>query len=149
MSGEMWVALIVGTIIPSIMILVKYFIDAKYHREATEKIAEIGQVSKMATEKIAKVEKGTLHVIEQNQAQEKKIDDATKVVTKTAQEIDGRLTEYRRLVEAKAIVDVAAALVEGEKRGAARERGIAEEKAKGVLVIQAEKEANGEKEKKP
>jgi PAS domain S-box-containing protein len=56
----------------------------------------------------------------------------TKVGTMKA-EIDGRLTEYRRLVEAKAVVDVAAALVQGRTQGIHEERIRKTDAAEGVL----------------
>jgi len=111
--------------------------------------------------KLKGVEKAAKEIKDQNVSQEIKIADVGHIAKETDEkvttmktEIDGRLTEYRRLVEAKAIIDVAAALVEGERIGIAKQKMTGQEmgrladRAATVAVekgiIEAEKKKNGD-----
>jgi len=104
--------------------------------------------------KLRSVENTTKAIKDQNVKQETKIADVGHKVTTMKEEMDGRLTEYRRLVEQKAIVDVAAALLEGERIGIAKQKmtgqemgRLADAAATGAVekgAIEAEKKKNGE-----
>ena len=95
--------------------------------------------------KYGKLADKTEHVIKQNETQQDTISQVKDNVGTMKREIDGRLTEYRRLVEQKALVDVAAALIEGRKQGEELERLKGESKAKAVLAVAAAAEKEEEK----